>query len=58
MAQTAYKHEEMEHGVHESLFVETVEYGTCNIRHTFTYEPHHGGRRHGVDEWLEGYKHA
>ena len=48
----------MEYAVHVSPFVETVEYGSCDIAHPFGDNPTDGQHAHVVDEWLERHEHA
>lgn len=53
VAKAAGEHEEMEDGVHESAFVETVEDGTGYVADAFGDNPDDGRRAHGVDERAE-----
>lgn len=53
MAKAAGEHEEMEDGVHESAFVETVEDGTGYVADAFGDNPDDGRRAHCVDERAE-----
>ena len=46
----------MEHGVHIPLFIDTVEYGACNITDALGDNPPDGSSGYRVDKWLEGYE--
>ena len=53
MADAAGKNEEVEHGMHISLLVDAIEYGTRDIAYALGDDPNHRGRGNRVDERLE-----
>ena len=57
VADASGKDKEVEHAVHIPPLVQRVEQGTRDVAHTFGYNPHDGGCRHGVEQRLEGHKH-
>ena len=56
VADAAEEDEEMEDGMHEALFVETVEDGTGDVGNALGYYPWDGSGADTVEKGLEGYK--
>ena len=56
VADAAEEDEEMEDGMHEALFVETVEDGTGDVGNALGDYPRDGGGADTVEKGLEGYK--
>ena len=56
MADAAEEDEEMKDGMHEALFVETIEDGTGDVGNALGDYPRDGGRADTVEKGLEGNK--
>ena len=56
VADAAEEDEEMEDGMHEALFVETVEDGTGDVGNALSYYPCDSGGADTVEKGLEGDK--
>ena len=52
------KDEEVEHGVHILLLVQTIETCARDVADPLSDNPHEGGRGDAVNQGFEGYQHA
>lgn len=56
MAYAAGENKEMEHGMHVTALVETIEHGSGHIHHSLGYDPRHSGGTHAIEQRLERHK--